>query len=118
VHCGLEAETIYHLCLSCPFSDEVLSLLADWNGIPAASFGSSSISLDAWWGHFLHASAKESRRSFSGLIIYDFWNVWKERNRRIFQHRSLLPSEAAFLAHQDLSQCRLAMINEQFFDFS
>jgi hypothetical protein len=89
-----------------------------WNGIPAASFGSSSISLDAWWDHFLHASAKESRRSFSGLIIYDFWNVWKERNRRIFQHRSLPPSEAAFLAHEDLSQCRLAMINEQFFDFS
>jgi hypothetical protein len=26
------------------------------------------------------------RKCFNGMVIYTFWNLWKERNRRIFNN--------------------------------
>jgi hypothetical protein len=31
---------------------------------------------------------KSNKRRFNGMVIYTVWNIWKERNRRIFNNNS------------------------------
>jgi hypothetical protein len=52
---------------------------------------------------------KQSRPTFDGLIIYFWWNIWKERNRRTFNHESKSVEEVAFLIKEDAQQYDIAM---------
>lgn len=47
---------------------------------------------------------KEQRRSFNSIAVYVMWNIWQERNHRIFQHASLLPSDTTAMAKEDILQ--------------
>jgi hypothetical protein len=47
---------------------------------------------------------KKQRPSLDGILLYFWWNVWKERNRRIFQHKSLEVAEVASLITNDINQ--------------
>jgi hypothetical protein len=41
-------------------------------------------SLADWWDHSLHSIPKDRKRAFNSLDIYTMWNLWKERNCRVF----------------------------------
>ncbi|PNT63537.1 hypothetical protein BRADI_4g17095v3, partial [Brachypodium distachyon] len=100
-------ETANHLCKDCPFTTEVRRLVCHWTGVaaaPSAPFGS----LDEWWDASLPRADKVSRRRTSGNLIYVWWNVWKERNRRIFTFARLTYVEVAHLAFEEINQCSLA----------
>jgi hypothetical protein len=45
---------------------------------------------------------KRVKHSRSGRLLYVIWNVWKERNRRIFQGVRLTYLEVAHIAHEDI----------------
>lgn len=45
---------------------------------------------------------KNQRRNFEGILIYCWWNVWEERNRRTFQQKSLNPRQVAGLCKDDI----------------
>jgi hypothetical protein len=51
---------------------------------------------------------KKTMRSRSGRLLYVIWNVWKERNRRIFQGVRKTYMEVAHIAHEDIRQRALA----------
>jgi hypothetical protein len=51
---------------------------------------------------------KKTKRSRSGRLLYVIWNIWKERNRRIFQGVRKTYMEVAHIAHEDIMQCALA----------
>jgi hypothetical protein len=51
---------------------------------------------------------KPHRRSFDGIMIYFWWNIWKERNRRTFQNKSLQPSAMALLCKEEIDQFNMA----------
>jgi hypothetical protein len=42
-------------------------------------------------------------------MIYFWWNIWKERNRRTFQNKSLQAREVAFLCKEEVDQFQCAM---------
>jgi len=48
-----------------------------------------------WWENAARSVPKDKRRHFNGLIIYTMWNIWKERNRRIFDQKFLTAQEVA-----------------------
>jgi hypothetical protein len=52
---------------------------------------------------------KSQRRNFDGIMIYYWWNLWKERNKRTFQHRSMQATQVAMLCKDDITQFHLAM---------
>jgi hypothetical protein len=51
---------------------------------------------------------KKTKRSHNGRLLYVIWNVWKERNRRIFQGVRKTYMEVAHIAHEDIRQRALA----------
>ena len=41
---------------------------------------------------------KQDRKWFNGILIYIVWNLWKERNRRIFENTHMTAQQVASLA--------------------
>jgi hypothetical protein len=63
--------------------------------------------MNDWWDAMLVEADKKTKRSRSERLVYVIWNVWKERNRRIFQGR-MTYVEVAHIAHEDIRQRALA----------
>ena len=38
------------------------------------------------------------------MVIYIMWNLWKERNRRIFENMHKAAQQVAFLTKEDIVQ--------------
>ena len=90
--CNQEHETASHLILHCSFARQVSSRMVVWtsNIIQMPAHGVSI--LDWWEKELVHLPRKE-RRLKSAMMIYGAWNIWKARNRRVFDHKSLTPAE-------------------------
>jgi hypothetical protein len=87
--CGSHQETPTHLCKDFLFAKEVWELVKQWTVTTDISTVSSSGSLYKFWRRCRMKVDKNLRRNFDGIIIYFWWNIWKERNRRTFQHQAL-----------------------------
>jgi hypothetical protein len=105
--CDQHAETAEHLTLHCVFSQEVWALVNAWTGglVPVPQ---PDLSLESWWNSTLRSATKNDKRRLATLLIYAAWNLWKERNRRIFDHRSASPSAVLTLIKEEISLRRLA----------
>jgi hypothetical protein len=81
--CGAHMQTATHLYLHCPFALQVWNLAMVWLGniiqLPPANY-----SLKDWWQISFRALPKAQRRAKAVVLIYFAWNIWKERNRRVF----------------------------------
>ena len=55
-----------------------------------------------WWDRFICPLSKDERRRRSGHFLYTIWNIWKERNRRIFIGTRLTHLEVAAIALDDI----------------
>ena len=52
---------------------------------------------------------KESKSFFDGLIIYFWWNIWKECNRRTFRQEQKTVTEITYLIKEDVQQFQQAV---------
>ena len=52
---------------------------------------------------------RAERRRLNGVAIYPFWNIWKERNRRIFDNRSETVPQVAARIKEDIEQRKRAL---------
>ena len=92
----------------CVFSKQVWSFLKQWFGLSLQDSIATNGSLHNHW-HRCHAKIERSQRKlFYGVMIYFWWNVWKERNRRMFQNRALQPTQVPLLCKEDIEQNQLA----------
>jgi hypothetical protein len=65
-------------------------------------------SLHKYWRRCPAKIDKSQRRMFDGVMIYFWWNIWKERNIRTFQNKSLQPEEVAYLCKEEVEQYQSA----------
>jgi len=90
--CNVEHETAAHLILHCSFAQQVWGRLQCWTQhiirVPA-----QGIEVADWWERELAQLPKKARRLKAALMIYGAWNIWKARNRRIFEQRTMTPAE-------------------------
>jgi hypothetical protein len=61
-----------------------------------------------WWEEASKVP-KQDRKRFNGILIYIVWNLWKERNRRIFENTHMTAQQVASLVKEDIMQRRRAM---------
>lgn len=63
----------------------------------------ADLSLEDWWNTSLAGLSKENRRSKAAILIYTAWNIWKARNRQVFDH--LFANTAAGTAGDQEEDC-------------
>ncbi|WVZ90520.1 hypothetical protein U9M48_036814 [Paspalum notatum var. saurae] len=95
--CNGPMESALHLCLSCPYAQEVWNHVLAWENLslPQQAEPRYATNLGEWWESAATLFPASRRRDFSGVVIYTMWNIWKERNRRIFENCSLPPLQVA-----------------------
>lgn len=98
--CDQVPETAEYLCLHCVFSQEVWLQVSAWTGglvhvpLPISSF-------ESWWNSAIRTASKENKWRLASLMICSVWNIWKERNRRIFEHSLASPTRVFTLIKED-----------------
>jgi hypothetical protein len=83
-------------------------MVKTWFGLSAINVVGDIGSLHGYWRRCRMRIDKPHRRSFDGIMIYFWYNIWKERNRRTFQNKSLQPSEVVLLCKEEIDQFGLA----------
>ncbi|CAJ2638568.1 unnamed protein product [Trifolium pratense] len=87
--CG-EAESAYHLFISCITVDSLWDLVRSWIGISLVEF--TTLLRDHFVQFVLSAGGSRARRSFLQLIwLACVWVVWTERNHRLFTGSEDMP---------------------------
>jgi len=102
VLCNGPLETGLHLSLLCPFAKAVWSQVLSWENFDVQLPQQDPQCLATWWEDVASKVPKQERRTFNGVLIYVVWNLWKERNRRIFKNEHKTSEQVAYLAKEDI----------------
>jgi hypothetical protein len=109
--CDLQPETPTHLCKDCPYTQEVWTKLKNWLQLSILDTVPLTGSIHKYWRKCRIKFEKRQRRTFDGIIIYFWWNIWKERNRRTFQQTSLEAIQVAGFCKDDIRRYQHATRN-------
>jgi hypothetical protein len=109
--CNQAREDACHLLINCPFTREVLHLLWSWYGL-LGSVSTCSIDEDptSWLCSTTRKALPENQKRASAIILYIWWNAWKERNKRIFDFQQRSELQVAFAAKEKIDLCHQAFI--------
>jgi hypothetical protein len=58
--------------------------------------------INDWWEAASSLLPKTQKCDFNSIVIYTRWNLWKERNRRIFKNSSLTHIQVALRIKEDV----------------
>ncbi|CAM0901775.1 unnamed protein product [Alopecurus aequalis] len=105
--CDQTTESAPHLSLLCPFAREV------WHETRSthrelAEMTSAATSFDVWWTRVQGYNKCKEERTWASMVAYVLWNIWKERNRRIFEGKAATPAVVAGFAREEFSLFILA----------
>lgn len=101
-------ETALHISVNCCYAKEVWHLVSNWMGCSALIISGNVSDIKQWWKETLAALNGRQRRSVAAFLMYTTWHIWKERNRRIFQHLTLRPDQVFGLIQIDVTTRRRA----------
>jgi hypothetical protein len=62
------------------------------------------VHIKAWWEETANKVPTSERRWLNGMMIYTFWNIWMEHNRRIFNNTSEMVLQVAARIKDDMEQ--------------
>jgi hypothetical protein len=105
--CDQELETAKHLALHCPYTKEVWAQFATTNP-KAVRIAATCSTVSTWWNKLRRGKMDETKKREVAVSVYTVWHIWKERGRRIFDHKQLNPQELAGLIRADLAELHLA----------
>jgi hypothetical protein len=105
--CNQEQETAAHLVLHYSYAKQVWEKMASWTQ-QLVRPPTDSLEIIDWWQKELAQLPPKTRRNKAALLMYCAWNIWKERNRRVFDQVSKTPAEvmqeikAEVIEHQEV----------------
>jgi hypothetical protein len=62
------------------------------------------VHLISWWEKAETKITKGERKRFNGLVIFTLWNLWKKRNRRIFNNAHESAMQVAPRVKEEIEQ--------------
>jgi hypothetical protein len=66
-------------------------------------------SLEGWWNASVHARPQQQKRLIAACQMYTVWNLWKERNRRIFVGCYMTATSVFYLIKQEMQMRVIAL---------
>jgi hypothetical protein len=98
--CFCQEESTAHLLTQCNFTEALWNMFANLYHLPNFLVMNTMEAPLGWVNTLISTGASEGKRKRLGLLLAFWWQVWKERNRRIFvdQEHSTLQ---VFLLLQD-----------------
>jgi hypothetical protein len=105
--CDQLPENVDHLFLECSYSKEV------WHGLSftysdAADIATRSNTVSGWWKKIVRLKKSKAKRDQVSAAVYGVWNLWKERNRRIFENISDTPENLLYQIRDGLANLKAA----------
>jgi ABC-type histidine transport system ATPase subunit len=61
-----------------------------------------NLDLVLWWNDAFVGAPKNINRDRASLVIYTAWNIWKERNRGVFEGTSETPQRVLGMIKDEL----------------
>lgn len=91
--CFRNLETAHHLFYECPATRKIWDTVATRLGIPQLRLQNwtHTTSLEDWWIETIRAMTKEKRSGVKSILILVPWEIWKERNSRVFRNIEASP---------------------------
>lgn len=106
--CDQESESIDHLLVSCVFARQIWSTLLQKLGWAIVVPSTVDLSLADWWVSAHKRFTKAARKCFDSMVVLTSWCLWKERNRRTFDHQDRTVSELLALISDEVASWCLA----------
>jgi hypothetical protein len=107
--CNAFPEDARHLLINCEFAKEVLRLMWNWCHFQGSPSTCPNGQDPASWiaANAARADPANARRA-TGSLLYCWWNLWKERNKRIFDSKHRSEFQVAFAAKEEFELYLLA----------
>ena len=95
------------MALLCPFAKAVWNQVLVWEDFDTqiANTQPEPMHIDDWWD-----KATQKVPKLLNVLIYTIWNIWKERNRRIFNDTLESPMQVAARVREDIVQRKRASL--------
>uniref|UniRef100_A0A0A8Z6H5 Uncharacterized protein n=1 Tax=Arundo donax TaxID=35708 RepID=A0A0A8Z6H5_ARUDO len=88
--------------MHCSYTKEVMEMIRIWsNGLVRLPSQAETITKD-WWNALIQECSRAQRRKTTAIVMVALWNVWKERNQRVFEDKTSLPSHVFSLIKEEL----------------
>jgi hypothetical protein len=84
-------ETTEHLLIKCNYIEAVWNLIAPTLHLKDYSLMIQSGGPKNWVNELLHSGSSKTKKINLGALFSFWWMIWREQNRRIFQHKELSP---------------------------
>jgi hypothetical protein len=92
-----------------PDTSSPSALIWQWCGLAGTpTQASPSLSTADWLSHCTAVAKPRPQRQTMGILLYIWWNVWKERNRRVFDFIQKNEFQVASAAKEYLDLFNLA----------
>jgi hypothetical protein len=109
--CYVQLETAIHLLAQCAYSKAIWTELAEWSRLQCQSVPHHNYRrLKTWWRAMAMQGDQGNQDKQSKLqkLLYIAWNIWKERCRRIYDHKALPPNSLTSAIKSDVHQWHIA----------
>ncbi|KAM0908011.1 hypothetical protein ACQ4PT_015727 [Festuca glaucescens] len=87
--CMRSLETSVHLMIECPLAQQIWHTLVAWQNCEGVTTAlqSKPCSISAFRESWMEATPAEHKKGVGSLLILTCWNIWRERNARIFRDK-------------------------------
>jgi hypothetical protein len=87
--CFCLPESADHLLTQCNYTEALWQIFAVRHSLPGYNVLIATGGPVGWVRHFISSHPKSKRKKKLGLLFLFWWQVWKERNCRIFDNQEL-----------------------------
>ena len=89
--CNQVTESVSHIFTQCRLTRRVWDLVIEWLGLHTLKPNTwPTLSFQDWW-LLLTDGSTPNRKAISTLALLVTWELWTERNARVFKHKSTPP---------------------------